>query len=219
MDFPRLYKQNLDEKKAIKVLQRICFFAVTSPSAAYSILYYADRECASYTMRTLFGETYLAYHHGAVPSWFNHLFMSMLMPSRDRNVYLQMRSLFVITESTWMLNKDMTQKGDGALSQFEQNCLDSAIFWYKRAQPREVLISRRDESWQKTEHGKEIGLPLLLANGNKPIRETAEIPPEKALRFERQAEGKLKSAEARWSELPSVSQDPQEIEAASLRLG
>lgn len=184
MQFPRLYTEQLDTNKAIQVLHRISDQAFASPSLVYSVLYYADREFMTSNGRLLYGETYLAYHHAAVPSWANHLYMTLCMPARDVGLYLQLRRLFLINGEGWLINRDMSTRGDKGLSQAERDCIDSAVYWYRSASHREIVISRRDACWQNTPHGQPITITELQRNGKPPVvSTTSHVPSPKEMAF------------------------------------
>ncbi len=156
MQFPRLFTEPLSQDKAIQVLHRICDQAYATPSLVYAVLYYADREHLAQNANTIYGETYLAYHHAAVPSWANHVYMTLSVPSRDVGLYLQLRRLFLINGEGWLVNRDMSVRGERGLSSSERDCVDGAVYWYRSASAREIIISRRDASWQKTPQGQPI---------------------------------------------------------------
>jgi hypothetical protein len=176
MLFPRLFTDQLDQDKAIQVLHRIADQAFATPSLIYSVLYYADRDSLGLAGRALYGETYLAYHHAAVPSWANHVYMTLCMPARDVALYLDLRRVFLINGEGWLINRDMSVRGDRGLSQAECEVVDSAVYWYRSASHREIIANRRDASWQKTPHGQPIptaelrrsGRPLHSINGHIP---------------------------------------------------
>ncbi|MGH8561040.1 MAG: hypothetical protein ACRES4_03670, partial [Nevskiales bacterium] len=154
------------------------------PSLVYAVLYYADREHLNGHTGTIYGETYLAYHHAAVPSWANHVYMTLCMPSRDVGLYLQLRRLFLINGEGWMINRDMSVRGEKGLSQAERDCIDGAIYWYRSATHREIVISRRDASWQKTPHGQPIPRAELQRNGKPPLMPAnADIPGPKEMEY------------------------------------
>src|SRR5688572_19758499 len=199
MEFPRLFTDELQQDKAIQVLHRICDQAFASPSLVYAVLYYADREHLARNTRTIYGETYLAYHHAAVPSWANHIYMTLCMPTRDVALYLQLRRLFLINGEGWLINRDMSVRGERGLSQQERECVDSAVFWYRSATPREILINRRDQSWQATPHGQPITHRELQKNGAPLVTASAETPGPKEI---------LPPAEGKAA-LPVVPDDPQ----------
>jgi hypothetical protein len=156
MQFPRLFTDPLNQDKAFQVLHRICDQAYATPSLVYAVLYYADREHLAQNAHTIYGETYLAYHHAAVPSWANHVYMTLSVPSRDVGLYLQLRRLFLINGEGWLVNRDMSTRGERGLSPSERDCIDGAVYWYRSASAREITISRRDASWQKTPQGQPI---------------------------------------------------------------
>jgi len=184
MDFPRLFTDHLNRDKAIQVLHRICDQAFASPSLIYAVIYYADREHLSHGGHTIYGETYLAYHHAAVPSWANHIYMTLSMPWRDVGLYLELRRLFLINGEGWLINRDMSVRGDRGLSQSERDSIDSAVYWYRSASAREIIISRRDASWQKTPHGQPIPRAELQRNGRPPlVHANAVIPSPKEMAY------------------------------------
>jgi hypothetical protein len=184
MQFPRLFTDELVPDKAFQVLHRICDQAFATPSLIYAVLYYADREYLSSNPRTIYGETYLAYHHAAVPTWANHVFMTLCMPARDVGLYLQLRRLFLINGEGWMINRDMSVRGEKGLSQSERDCIDGAVYWYRSATHREIVISRRDASWQSTPHGQPIPRAELQRNGKPPhVPAHADIPSPKEMEF------------------------------------
>ncbi len=186
MQFPRLYTDPLNQGKATLVLQRICDRAFASPSLIYSVLYYADRQHLAKNPGTLYGETYLAYHHAAVPSWANHIYMTLCMPSRDVGLYLQLRRHFLINGEGWLINRDISARGEKGLSQAEMDCIDDAVYWYRTASSREITLNRRDLSWQKTPHGQPI-LREELQRYGKPalVQADTPVPGPKAIRFMR----------------------------------
>jgi hypothetical protein len=175
MQFPRLFTDPLDQDKATLVLQRICDRAFATPGLIYAVLYYADRQHLVHNSSTLYGETYLAYHHAAVPSWANHIYMTLCMPSRDVGLYLQLRRHFLINGEGWLINRDISARGDKGLSQAETDSIDDAVHWYRSASAREILISRRDLSWQQTPHGEPISRNDLQRHGKPPLS-TAQTP-------------------------------------------
>jgi hypothetical protein len=184
MQFPRLFTDELVPAKAIQVLHRICDQAFATPSLIYAVLYYADREHLSSSSNTIYGETYLAYHHAAVPSWANHVFMTLCMPSRDVGLYLQLRRYFLINGEGWLINRDVSTRGEKGLSQSERDSIDSAVYWHRSATHREIVISRRDLSWMKTPHGQPISRAEMQHNGKPPlVRANDAIPSPKEIEF------------------------------------
>lgn len=184
MQFPRLFTDQLDRDKAIQVFHRIADQAFATPSLVYSVLYYADREHLSSNGKTLYGETYLAYHHAAVPSWANHLYMTLCMPARDVGLYLQLRRQFLINGEGWLINRDVSARGDKGLSQAERDTIDGAVYWYRSASHRDIVISRRDASWQNTAHGQPIALAELRRNGKPQLASSdMAIPSPKEIAF------------------------------------
>jgi hypothetical protein len=183
MSFPRLYTDQLDQDKATQVLHRIADQAFATPSLIYSVLYYADRDILGLTGHALYGETYLAYHHAAVPSWANHAYMTLCMPARDVALYLELRRLFLINDEGWLINRDMSARGDRGLSQAERDVIDSAVYWYRSASHREIIYSRRDASWQKTPHGQPIPAAELLRSGRPQPNANGNIPEPKFMEF------------------------------------
>jgi hypothetical protein len=181
MDFPRVFRQQLDIQKGINVLHRIAHFSTARPALVYAVLYYADRGHLPQTGRTLYGETYLAYRHAPVPSWANHVFMTLMMPTRDNALYRQIRDKFLLYLGGALINRDMTNKGDSVLSHQERSLVDEALQWYKAAKPDEVLTSRRDRSWEETRHGEPIDIGLIKRYGRKAATgvEAGQIPPPK----------------------------------------
>lgn len=176
MSFPRLFTDQLDTGRAVQVLHRIADQAFATPSLIYSVLYHADRECLAQSGHSLYGETYLAYHHAAVPSWANHVYMTLCMPSRDVALYLDLRRLFLINGEGWLINRDMSVRGDRGLSQAERDVVDGAVFWYRSASHNDILLSRRDASWQRTAHGQVIPPDELRRNGKPPLITNGAIP-------------------------------------------
>jgi hypothetical protein len=183
MYFPRLFTDQLSQDKAMQVLHRVADQAFATPSLIYAVLYHADREFLGQNGRTLYGETYLAYHHAAVPSWANHIYMTLCMPSRDVGLYLELRRLFLINGEGWLINRDMSVRGDRGLSQAERDAIDGAVYWYRSASHREIIISRRDASWQKTPHGQTIPEAELRRNGRPQLIGGGAIPGPKPMEF------------------------------------
>lgn len=198
MEFPRLFVEELSQDKAIQVLHRICDQAFATPSLIYSVLYHADREFLLRNTQTIYGETYLAYHHAAVPSWANHLYMTLSLPTRDVALYLQLRQLFLINGEGWLINRDMSVRGERGMSQQERDCVDGAVFWYRSASEREITISRRDQSWQSTAHGQPIPVRDLQRYGPPVIDGSSLIPGTKSMQS---YDGSQR--------LPAVPVDPQ----------
>lgn len=184
MQFPRLFIEPLNQDKAIQVLHRVCDQAYAAPSLIYAVLYYADREHLAQNARTIYGETYLAYHHAAVPSWANHVYMTLCVPARDVGLYLQLRRLFLINGEGWLVNRDMSVRGERGLSAPERDCVDSAVYWYRSASAREIVISRRDVSWQKTAHGQPIPQDELQRHARPSlVSANAVIPSAKEMAY------------------------------------
>src|SRR5690349_10581001 len=124
MIFPRLFHTELSKDKAIHTLHRICNLGLTAtPSLIYSVLYFADREYLALSGHTLYGETYLAYFHAPCPSYANHIYMTLRMPTRDRALYYEIRNRFLINANGQLINKDVTQRGEKFLGQYERNCI------------------------------------------------------------------------------------------------
>ncbi len=183
MQFPRLFTEQIDADRAIQVLHRIADQAFATPGLIYAVLYQADREHLGRHGRSLYGETYLAYHHAAVPSWANHIYMTLCLPSRDVGLYLQLRRLFLVNGEGWLINRDMSVRGDRGLAQSERDAIDGAVYWYRSASHREILLSRRDLSWQKTPHGQPISSAELQRNSVTLIRPEAAVPQPKVMAF------------------------------------
>ncbi len=177
MQFPRLFIEPLKQDKAIQVLHRVCDQAYATPSLIYAVLYYADREHLAQNAHTIYGETYLAYHHAAVPSWANHVYMTLSVPSRDVGLYLQLRRLFLINNEGWLVNRDMSVRGERGLSQSERDCVDGAVYWYRSASTREIIASRRDASWQKTPQGQPIPQDELQRHTRPSLTSTDTVAP------------------------------------------
>lgn len=183
MRFPRLFTDQLNQAKATQVLHRIADQAFATPSLIYSVLYHADRECLSRIGNALYGETYLAYHHAAVPSWANHVYMTLCMPSRDVALYLELRRLFLVNGEGWLINRDMSVRGDRGLSDAEREIIDSAVYWYRSATHNEIIFSRRDASWQQTAQGSTIPESVLRRNGRPSPLVKDGVPPPKPIAY------------------------------------
>jgi hypothetical protein len=183
MQFPRLFTEQLNTDKAVQVLHRIADQAFATPSLIYAVLYHADREHLGRHGASLYGETYLAYHHAAVPSWANHIYMTLCLPSRDVGLYLQLRRLFLVNGEGWLINRDMSVRGDRGLSQSERDAIDGAVYWYRSASQREILHSRRDLCWQRTPHGQPIPQAEMQRHGVGLSRPEAAVPQPKATAF------------------------------------
>lgn len=179
MNFPRIQGTYLDKAKSLAALERIAHFSIAKPSLIYAVLYYADRNHHYYSTRGIYGESYLAYHHAAVPSWANHIYMTLRLPSRDIPLSRELNKRFVVVYPGIMVCKDMTAQGEDVLTQYERGCIDDAMYWYKSSSERDVMLSRRDIPWRQTPQGEFIPDLLLAQYGNQASNEYEPIPEPK----------------------------------------